>query len=94
MIPPALAYVRLPRPGARPRGLVLPLVLLWPVLIPLAVVAELAAFAAAAALLPFGYERAKKVALFVPCVSGVVCALRGLTVIVSEPGRKLCVWIR
>jgi len=94
MIPPAFVYVRLPRPGARMRRFFLPVVLLWPLAIPLAMLAEVLAAAAGAAMLPFGYERAKKVALFVPRVNALVCALRGLTVRVSAPGRELHVWIR
>ena len=94
MIPPAFVYVRLTLPGARPRRLYLPVVLLWPLAVPLAMQAGALAAAAAAAMLPFGYERAKKVALFVPRANALICALRGLTVKVSAPGRELHVWIR
>ena len=93
MIPPAFVYVRLPRRGLRPRRLFLPVVLLGPLAIPLAMLAGVLAAAAAAAMLPFGCERAKKVALFVPRINALVCALRGLTVKVSAPGRELHVWI-
>lgn len=94
MIPPALFYVRLPKGEEKARGLVIPIFLLWPLAIPLAMLAEMIAFATALAILPFGRRRAKKVALFFPCLNALICALPGLTVEVSQPGRALRLWIR
>ena len=94
MIPPVLVYLRVVRPGARRWRLVVPVVLLWPVLLPLGVLAEAAAFAVAAVMLPFGYARARKVALALPYLNRAICALRGLTLEVVAPGREVRMWIR
>ncbi len=94
MIPPAFIYLRVPRTGRKPMRMLVPVVLLWPLLIPLAMAAEIICLAAAAAVLPFGRARARKLALLLPRLNEAVCALPGLAISVSAPGRGVEIRIR
>ena len=88
MMPPALLYLRVPRPGRRTLALWLPIFVLWPFVGVLAAVACAALPAVLLVAVPFGKAGVVlRCARLLPCVLSLLCALRGLRVQVAEQGR-------
>ena len=92
MIPPAVLRIRVVEHGKKQVGLWLPLVLVWPLLLLLALVIAPLVIIAAVLLWPSG--RGKAILLSGPSLYALLCSLRGLTVQVEGIDEQVLIAIR
>lgn len=87
ILPPSILRLRLRRPKRRGVNLVLPLILIWPIVLALALVLWPVGLVVA---VRYGKLRAAVRAL--PCVFIVMCALRGLRIDVVDAEERVFVY--
>ncbi|MCP4641255.1 MAG: hypothetical protein GY851_12510 [bacterium] len=88
MIPPILAHIRLLRHDKCNLGCWLPLVLLWPLLAALALVAAVLGLIAGTIMAVFGNQWARAIAFGTPALWRILAALRGLGVELKEADKN------
>jgi len=86
MLPPAIMRIRVVENGRKKIGLWLPVFLLWPVLILLAVVSIPLLLVL---MLGFWWHHvARKVIRSIPAIFGIICSMRGFAVEVENKEKK------